>query len=130
MEQQNEINTNTAQGPTEEPITKTNWLEEEAKAIEENKFDGEVLPSLKFEEGKITEFEVDFSEPFQKWTGEDGVVKKIIPVMHNGQRMNVWLSVRNPLYSKLIVAGKNGQTLFKVFRTGQQKNTRYTLVTD
>ena len=107
-----------------------NWIKEEKEKLEANKFDGESLPALKLEEGKITEFEVDFSKPFDKWEAEDGTIKKIIPVKHEGQSKVLWINTRNPTYREIIEAGDAGQTLFKILRTGQQKATRYTLVKD
>ncbi len=109
-------------------IAEQDWLKTEKESVNEKKFDGERLPSLKMEEGKITIFEVDFSKPFDKWTSEDGVTKKIIPVVCNGEKMNFWLNVRNPLYAELINKGAEGVKLFKVMRTGQATNTRYSLV--
>ena len=105
------------------------WLQSEAKEIEENKFSGELLPALSLEEGKVTTFEVDFGKPFEKWTDPDSkMLKKIIPVTHNEQKMVLWLNVKNPLYGEIVAAGVKGQKVFKVMRTGQKQNTRYTLV--
>ena len=113
----------------EQTNTDEDWLKKEAKQTEQNKFDGEMLPSLQLEDGKITEFEVDFTKPFQKWedTAND-TTKKIIPVTHEGIKKNFWLNVRNPLYNQLIKAGSEGKTKFKVMRTGMQNQTRYSLV--
>ena len=105
------------------------WLEQEQKELDESSFDGEKLPTLIMVENRVTEFEVDFSKRFEKWIEPDtGTVKKIIPVLHNGERKNLWLNTRNPLYSAIIKAGATGKTKFKVMRTGQKKQTRYTLV--
>jgi len=106
-----------------------NWLDEEQKKIEESSFEGEQLPALKLEEGKITEFDIDFAKAFEQWIDPDsGVVKKIIPVMHNGEKKNFWLSTRNPTYKKIVEKGRKGQVNFKILCTGQQKNTRYTII--
>ncbi len=114
----------------EQTKEETNWLENEAKEIEETKYDGEQLPPLILEEGKITAFEVDFTKPFDRWvdTENDNTVKKIIPVVHEGAKKNFWLSTRNPLYAQIIAAGQKGETKFKVMRTGQKRQTRYSLV--
>jgi len=109
----------------------TNWLEDESKELNTNTNFGEKLPALKLEAGKIVEFTVDFSQPFNKWIdNSNGTVKKIIPVTHKGEKKNLWLNVKNPLYVQLIEAGKNGQTTFKVSTTGTQKETRYMIVTE
>lgn len=113
--------------------TQTNvpeWLKLEHEIIEENKPNFDERDSLQFEEGKITVFEIDFSEPFDKWVDpdEDKVIKKIIPVAHEGEQKVLWLNVRNPLYSELVSKGIEGITLFKVLQTGNNKKTRYTLV--
>ena len=119
--------------PTEQQV-QTNipgeWMKKELEEVEASKFDGEVLPSLQLEEGKVTEFEIDFSKEFEKWIAEDGTVKKIIPAMHGGVRKNFWLSTKNPCYRQIIERGAKGIRKFKILRTGMQKNTRYTLVKD
>jgi len=126
---ENEIKTEEpTQHNLEEGNSNQSWLEKEAQTVEENKFDGERLPALKLEEGKITTFTVDFSKPFDKWKDSEGTIKKIIPVTHGGEKKVFWLNVRNPLYQKLILQGKKGQTTFKVLRTGQANQTRYSLV--
>ena len=106
-----------------------NWVDQELEEINGNYNEEHFLPYLTLEEDKITEFEVDFSEPFKKY--EDIVnscIKKILPVIHNEERKVLFINVRNPLYREILEAGKNGQTKFKVFRTGKQANTRYNLV--
>ena len=113
-------------------INNTNWLQEEA---EQNKsqtdFDGETFPALKFEEGKITSFTVDFTEPFRKWDDLTNNTKKaIIPVTSNEEKMVLWLNVKNPLYSELVNKGLAGQTDFKVMQTGNQQNTKYNVVAE
>ena len=41
---------------------------------------------LILEDGKITEFEIDFSKEFEKWKDPaTGAVKKILPVTHKGE---------------------------------------------
>ena len=109
----------------------TNWLDEESKSTGHSGEEFEKLPTLKLESGKVTKFNVDFSQPFKKWTKtENGTTttKAIIPVTHKTERKNIWLNVKNPLYSQLIEAGKKGVTEFRVSTTGLQNNTRYQLV--
>ena len=109
--------------------TQINWLEEELKQTSTPNTNFEKLESLKLEAGKIVKFTVDFSKPFEKWKDpKTGVVKAIIPVTHKETKKNFWLNVRNPLYSELIKAGKNGQTQFKVLQTGSAKATKYTII--
>jgi len=104
-----------------------NWLEEEQKNIAESGFSGEILPGLKLESGKITTFTVDFSEPFAIWT-DDKVIKKILKVEWKGEKRNLWLNVKNPLYKEIVTRGVQGQTVFKVSTVGTQAETRYTIV--
>lgn len=110
--------------------TQINWLEEEAKTLNTNASNptGEILPSLKLESGKITKFKVDFSNKFNSWTSPDGVVKAIIPVEHKGEKKNLWLNKKNPLYQDIVKRGSNGQVEFAVSTVGSQKDTKYTIV--
>lgn len=121
MEAEKEVKTN------EE--LKQDWIQKELDEIGNAEFEGERLPALKFEEGKITEFEVDTTTEFQKWIDpNDQTVKKIMPVSKDGERFVVWLNVRNPLYRQILEKLKEGQNKMRVLRTGQRENTRYTLV--
>ena len=106
------------------------WLNEEMKQFTEQRT-YEELPSLKLVPNVVTEIEVDFSKPFEKWVGETqgkSVTKKIIPILLNGNKMNWWLNVKNPVYSEIVKLGSQGQTKFKVLQTGSQANTKYVLV--
>jgi len=104
------------------------WLKEELEKLEESNHGEDYPESLKFEEGKIVYFNVKFAEKFKKWEGED-VVKRIIPVIdEEGNEKVIWLNVKNPLYQEIIKAGVEGRTSFKVLRTGQNKETRYTVI--
>lgn len=116
----------------EEQTNTTDWLDEEIKGLKTNPEFGEVLPSLKLEAGKLVEFVIDFKKPFVKWNDptNKGTIKAIIPVYHKGEKKNLWLNVKNPLYGQLCEAGKKGQNVFKVSTTGTQKETRYTIVTE
>ena len=108
----------------------TNWLDEEAKQFTSTAT-YEELPSLKLQPNVIAELTIDFSVPFQTWTGENNgktVTKKIIPVVLAGQRMVWWLNTKNPIYKEIITAGRNGTKQFKVLQTGTQQNTKYVLV--
>lgn len=110
----------------------TDWLNAEAnKLVQPTQY--EELPSLKLQNNVVTEFTIDFSKPFREFLEKDekGTVlktTKIIPVINNGNRMNFWLNVKNPIYRDIINLGKNGQTQFKVLRTGTQDKTKYVLV--
>ena len=107
-----------------------NWLKEEAEQI--NVHDNyDELPSLQFEENKIITFDVDFSQPFNKWSGKQGskdVTKAIIPCVEKEEKKNLWLNVKNPLYGDLVKRGANGQTKFKVMQSGNQADTKYNIV--
>ena len=112
--------------------TQTNtdsWLDKEIATFKNTEKTFEQIPSLKLVKDTITEFTVDFSVPFNKWTDEStNTMKAIIPVTSNGVKMNFWLNVRNPLYSEIVRAGKAGTTQFKVITTGSAKNTKYTII--
>jgi hypothetical protein len=106
-----------------------NWLDQEVAEINAGGVDK--VPTLKFEENKIVEFEVDFTNPFQKWTGTQGrgdITKAIIPCTENGVKKNLWLNVKNPLYGELVTKGKEGQKMFKVIQIGNQAKTVYKMV--
>ncbi len=108
----------------------TNWLDEEEQNLNVHA-DYDDLPSMKFEENKIVEVEIDFSEQFQKWTGEQGsktITKAIVPLTHEKEKKNWWLNVRNPIYALIVKAGKEGTTKFKILQTGKQADTKYTIV--
>lgn len=111
-------------------MEKQNWLDEESKNLNTNTNFGEKLPTLKLEAGKVTKFTIDFSQPFNKYTNTDGTIKAIIPTMHKGEKKNLWLNIKNPLYGQIIQAGKRGQVEFSISTTGSQKDTRYTIVTE
>ena len=114
---------------TNETIPSTTWLEEEAKNLQTPQTSSdEILPSLKLESGKITKFKVDFSNKFNTWTSPEGVVKAIIPVDHKGEKKNLWVNKRNPIYSELVRRGAKGQNEFAVSTTGSQKDTKYQVV--
>lgn len=113
---------------TETQTTNNDWLKEEISNKPTNQ-EFEALEPLKLETNKITTFSVDFSKPFAKWNDmSNGITKAIIPVMHKEVRKNLWLNVRNPLYSEICSRGLAGQTTFKVSTVGTQKDTRYTIV--
>lgn len=108
----------------------SDWLQQELGTITEHE-DFDELPSMKFEEKKITEVTVDFSNPFQKWTGEQGnktVTKAIVLITHNKEKKNWWLNTRNPVYREILKAGTEGKSTFKILQTGTQANTRYSIV--
>ena len=107
------------------------WLYEECKNL--STYNGERLPSLKLEEGKVTEITIDFKLPFQKWIdNENKVTKKIIPCTSiiDGKVENMvwWLNVQNPIYKEIIQAGKKGETVFKIIKIGTRKDTKYKIV--
>lgn len=108
----------------------TSWLNEEAKQLK-SQIEYEELPSLKLTPNVVTDLEIDFSNPFQKWEGENNgkpVIKKIVPVTVAGNKMYWWLNVKNPVYSEIIKLGSEGQRKFRVLQTGTQQNTKYVLV--
>ena len=115
------------------PIEEETWRDKEAEELETNQPTGERLPSLRLEPNKIVEIEIDFSQPFQKWTGANAkgatITKAIVPIVKlNGEdvRMNWWINTRNPIFRQIITA--KGQTTFKIVQTGVQADTKYNLV--
>jgi len=108
----------------------TNWLDKETEELNKQaSFDGERIPSLQFEEGKVVKFKIDFSEPFKEFDDTiNKCVKAIIPVEHKGEKKILWLNKKNPLYKDLIHKGKEGINEFAVSQTGKQANTKYFLV--
>ena len=104
-----------------------NWIEEETKTLQTQPV-GERYPALKLEVNKIVSFKIDFSNPFNKWSDGKGVTKALIPVTHKEEKKILWMNVKNPLYSELLMRGKKGQDTFKISTTGSAKETRYTIV--
>lgn len=106
-------------------LEKIDIEEKEHKCYEERE-------GLEFEEDKITVVEIDFSKPFKEWKktndNDKKVVKSIIPCVSCGNEFFWWLNKRNPIYKDVIRGGRKGQTLFKIFRTGQKENTKYSMV--
>ena len=90
------------------------------------------LATMKFEEGKSITVILDASEPWEEYTQADDtgkeVTKRIIPVMHDGERKNWWLNIKNPIYKEVCEQCLNGNRTVKVFRTGKNNDTRYNLV--
>lgn len=110
-----------------EQQTQVNWVNDELRTTQSTTY--EKFPSLKLEEGKITEIVVDFSKPFESWKDpQSSAIKKIIPCAWNGVRHVFWLNSTNPLYREMLTLSKQGKVAFKIMRTGQAKATRYTLV--
>jgi hypothetical protein len=107
------------------------WLEQEALQTEQQS-NYPQLPSIRFEENKIMEITIDFSEKFPEWntTGLTGkpTTKAIIPIEHEGIKKVWWLNKQNPLYRDVIRMGREGITKFKILQTGTQQNTRYVII--
>ena len=108
----------------------TNWIDNELNEIgTTTNFTGERLPTLKLETAKITKFLIDKTNPFATWTDtKNNCVKAIIPVLHKNEKKNLWLNKKNPLYRQIMERLKKGQVEFAVSTTGNQKETRYTIV--
>jgi len=107
-----------------------NWIEQEISKIEaEGVQFGERLPPLKLEENKVYEIEILSDNPFNDWLDPiSRVIKKIVPVIHEGEKKNFWVSTKNPIYKQLLEKCKKGQTKLKLIRVGQGKATRYKIV--
>lgn len=106
----------------------SNWLDREADKIQKQREEMQ-KDALTMEEKVVYLLEVDFSKPGDRWEDkENKTIKKIIPIKHDGKEKNFWLNVKNPLYAEIVLAGKDGQRLFKIMRTGQRQDTRYTII--
>lgn len=107
-----------------------NWIEKELSKIEaEGVQFGERLPSLKLEENKVYEIKILVDKPFNDWLDPiSRVLKKIVPVMHEGEKKNFWVSTKNPIYKELLKKCKEGQLDLKLIRVGQGKATRYKII--
>jgi len=115
--------------PTEK-LANTNWMQQELDSLG-RAATYEKLPALKFEKDKLTEIEIDFSKPFEKYNTENNgkpITKAIIPCKHNGEKKIFWLNQKNPLFRKLIELGKKGLTKVKIIQTGAQAETRYSII--
>ena len=109
------------------------WIDEELKTIASGSLDIERLPTVKFESGKVTEIVIDSSKPFPTWTGKSKgsdkeVTKYIIPCTVKGEKMNFWCNKKNPLARELMTRMKEGKTTFRIIQTGNQAETRYTII--
>ena len=116
-----------------EKQTQTNeWLDKEMENLNaQSNFSGVKLPALQLQENKISEFDIDFIKPFDKWNDEvNKTSKAIIPITQNGEDKVWWLNTKNPIYKDIIQEGKKVKKHFKVMQTGNQKLTKYNLVDD
>jgi hypothetical protein len=107
------------------------WIDEEQKLNTKN-FDGERLPYLKFEAGKLTEFEVDFSKKFETYHTTDSkgkpITKAIIPVTHDKVKKVWFLNKNNPIYREILAQGKLGNNKIAIIQIGSLADTKYQLV--
>ena len=112
-----------------EMIKETEWINLELKKLDESALQGQTLPALKLEEGKVYDFDIDFTKAFDEWKDPaTQAIKKIIPILHEGVRKVFWLNVRNPLYKQIMEKGKAGQRKFKIVRVGTAKATKYSIM--
>lgn len=113
------------------------WISEELDNTRQTESDYEERPSLKLQEGIVTEIEVNLGLKPNEWVGEDDsgqpIKKAILPINQeeNGTVIKKywWLNKRNPIYRQILEKGKDDPNpKIKVLRTGQRKNTKYVLV--
>lgn len=109
---------------------KQDWVEEEIDKMEADKKDR--TPSLKLEELKIKEVEIDFTIKWEQWIDkDDGKVKTLIPVIDysDNKQYTWWLNIKNPIYLKILKSfSTTGKTVFKIMQIGNGKDTKYELV--
>jgi hypothetical protein len=83
-------------------------------------------------ENKITEIDINFGKPFQKYTtnNQNGVtvIKAIIPSRVGAENKIWWLNVKNPIYREVVDRGLKGQRKFKILQIGNQNKTQYKIV--
>jgi len=114
----------------EQQTEQKDWIAEEVENTKPTK-EFEEKPSLQLKPNVIADIEIDFTVPFEVWTGEQGgktITKKIVPLTYEKVKLNWWLNVRNPIYREIMLLAKEGQTIFKILQTGEKANTRYVLV--
>lgn len=116
----------------EQQIEQTNWIDEEVKNLGESKT-FEKIPSVVFVENKTTKLEIDFSKPFEKWSGANStnsgdVTKAIIPCIQDGVLKNWWLNVKNPVYGEIIRKAKTGVREFTIIQIGSKQSTQYKII--
>lgn len=115
---------------TEQTQNNINWIQQELDANKQQQ-DFEKVEALKFEENKEIEIEINFSQPFRKWTTEiEGkkITKAILPVKVGDLDRVWWLNIRNPFYGEIMKLGATGQTKFRIVSTGKMTATRYILL--
>jgi hypothetical protein len=107
-----------------------NWLDKEQQSFaskDEKVY--EQLPSLVLSPEKDVSIEVDFSNPFHKWTDDSNPkkikTKAIIPVIVDNKKHNWWLNVKNPAYAELIKYATKGIKNFSIHQTGKLDKTQY-----
>jgi formyltetrahydrofolate hydrolase len=107
------------------------WILEENAKIEASE-QIERLPVLKFEEKKITQFKVDFSNKFEEFPDKfkEGGIRVKIPVEQKGVKMVLFVNKKNPIYWDILRKAKKGVTEFKIIQTGTKKETKYSIVED
>jgi len=138
IHQTNEVNKMEIQEEQIQTNTQNNnWIEREKEELENNTYTK--LPTMKFAEDTPTKISIDIQKPWERYEEINSeknitIVKKIIPVMHNGELKNWWLNTKNPIYKDIVEKAaqsmKEGKISFEVsiFRTGQMKNTRYRII--
>ena len=77
--------------------------------------------------------------PFNEKTFDDGKTVKEIPVLWNENPNNqeeelkemIWsLNPKNPVYKELLELLIDNKKCFKIMRTGEKKDSRYTIIKD
>ena len=113
----------------ETQTTQDDWLAKEEATFENTKPKDYIkLPSIKLVQDDIVELDIDFSNPFEKWTDtESNTMKAIMPITQDNEKRLWWLNIKNPVYIEIIRAGRTGQTHFKILQTGTKQDTKYKL---
>lgn len=88
------------------------------------------IPAMKFVENKPSVLIINADKPFETWISKDGknTIKKMIPVIDNGEQKMWWLNPANPTYRVLLEMLATGKNTFTILQTGTQANTKYVLL--
>ena len=103
------------------------WIDEELTAFSEKDKIANVA-FLKFENNKILTLTIDFTNKFEKKLDKFDELKAHIPVKDSGIDKIWTLNTANPFYRELLNASKSGKTVFKIVKTGNGQDTRYSIV--
>jgi hypothetical protein len=105
----------------------TDWLQEELNALENSEKIAKTT-WLKFEENRIKDLIIDFSQKWEKKSDKFDKLQALIPIKE-GNELKTWgLNTANPFYRVLLKEGAKGKTIFKILQTGKGQDTRFAIL--